>query len=89
MPKRPEPLDVWLYGKRLATLTQPHPGRIHYRLDFTEEALDSYGEGRRILSLALPLSRVPIADSPGGRPRHQFPRGPDALCELPPGAFRY
>ena len=49
MPKRVEPLDVWLYGKRLARLTPPNPGRIHYRLDFTEEALDTYGEGRRIL----------------------------------------
>ena len=67
MPKSVEPLDVWLYGKRLARLTPPNPGRIHYRLDFTEEALDTYGEGRRILSLALPISRAPVADAGGGR----------------------
>lgn len=67
MPKRIEPLDVWLYGKRLATLTQPDPRRIFYRLDFTEEAFDTYGEGRRVLSLALPISRVPAADATGGR----------------------
>lgn len=43
MPKRPEPLDIWLYGHRLATLTQPRLERVHYRLDFTAEALDRYG----------------------------------------------
>ncbi len=66
MPKRVEPLDVWLYGERLAQLTQPNSGRIHYRLEFTEEALDTYGEGRRILSLALPISRTPVTDAVGG-----------------------
>lgn len=66
MAKHVEPLDVWLYGHRLARLTQPNPGRLHYRLDFTEEALDTYGEGRRILSLALPISRLPVADRVGG-----------------------
>jgi len=67
MAKHVEPLDVWLYDKRLARLTQPHPARIHYRLDFTEEALDTYGEGRRILSMAFPVSRHPVLDAPGGR----------------------
>lgn len=66
MARRMEPLDVWLYGIRVAQLTQPRPGRVHYQLDFTEEALDTYGEGRRILSLALPISRRPVADTPGG-----------------------
>lgn len=66
MAERVEPLDVWLYGIRVARLTQPSAGRIHYQLDFTEEALDTYGEGRRILSLALPISRKPVADTPGG-----------------------
>lgn len=67
MAKHGEPLDVWLYGKRLAQLTQPSRGRVHFRLTFTEEALDTYGEGRRVLSLALPVSRRPVGDSPGGR----------------------
>lgn len=66
MASRAEPLDVWLYGIRVARLTQPNSARVHYRLDFTEEALDTYGEGRRILSLALPVSRKPVADAPGG-----------------------
>ncbi|MFV0494095.1 type II toxin-antitoxin system HipA family toxin [Mycobacterium sp.] len=66
MAERVEPLDVWLYRRPLARLTQPNPGRIHYRLEFTEEALDTYGEGRRILSLALPISHKPVADAVGG-----------------------
>ena len=47
MAKHVEPLDVWLYDKRLAQLTQ-----IHIRRESTtvwtspEEALDTYGEGR-------------------------------------------
>src|SRR5690625_7306156 len=65
MAKHGEPLDVWLYGKRLAQLTQPSRGRVHFRLTFTEEALDTYGEGRRILSLALPVSRRPVTDAVG------------------------
>jgi hypothetical protein len=48
MPKRTATRDVWLYGKRLATVAHPHLGRVHYRLDFTEEALDSYGEGTAV-----------------------------------------
>ena len=66
MVSRVEPLDVWLYGIHVARLTQPNSARVHYRMDFTEEALDTYGEGRRILSLALPVSRKPVADAPGG-----------------------
>lgn len=66
MAKRVEPLDVWLYGIRIARLTQPNAGRIHYQLSFTEEALGTYREGRRILSLALPVSRKPVVDTPGG-----------------------
>ncbi len=65
MAKRREPLDVWLYGKRIAQLSQPRPSSIHYRLEFTEEALDTYGVGRRILSLSLPISRQPIRDEIG------------------------
>ncbi len=67
MARRVEPLDVWLYGTRLAQLSQPSPRSMHYRLEFSEEALDTYGAGRRILSLALPLSPTPIADAVGGR----------------------
>ena len=66
MAKGVAPLEIWLYGTRLALLTQPNPARLRYRLEFTEEALDTYGEGRRILSLALPVSTVPVTDSGGG-----------------------
>lgn len=53
-------LAVWLYGRNIAHLTEP--SRYRYRLQFTEEALDLYGEGARVLSLALPVSRRAIDD---------------------------
>lgn len=54
-------LDAWLYGTHIAQ--QREPTRFRYRLDFTEDALDAFGEGSRVLSLALPITRHPIADS--------------------------
>lgn len=54
-------LDVWLYGVRIASLTEP--SRFRYRLDFTDDALDSFGEGSRVLSLALPITRQPVMDA--------------------------
>lgn len=56
-------LDVWLYGVHVARLSEPR--RFRLRLDFTEEALDTFGEGSRVLSLALPISRKPIQDRDG------------------------
>ncbi|CDO87978.1 iron permease [Mycobacterium triplex] len=53
-------LDVWLYGVHVARLSEPR--RFLLRLEFTEEALDTFGEGSRVLSLALPISRKPIQD---------------------------
>jgi serine/threonine-protein kinase HipA len=44
----------------MATLSEPRPFR--YRLDFTEEALDEFGEGARILSLSIPTSASPVQD---------------------------
>lgn len=61
MPRRA--LDVWLYGIRIARLSEP--SRLRLRLDFTEEALDVFGEGSRVLSLALPISQRPVRDSLG------------------------
>lgn len=60
-----EPLNVWLYGTHIAQLREPT--RFRYRLDFTEDALDTFGEGSRVLSLALPITRRPIADSKSPR----------------------
>ncbi|WP_461480046.1 HipA N-terminal domain-containing protein [Mycobacterium sp. HUMS_1102779] len=56
-------LDVWLYGVHVARLSEPR--RFRLRLDFTGEALDTFGEGSRVLSLALPISRKPIQDRDG------------------------
>jgi serine/threonine-protein kinase HipA len=81
MPKR-VPLDVWLYGVRVARLSEP--SRFRFRLDFTEEALDLYGEGARVLSLSLPISREAIRD------RDNSPRRVAAFIEglLPEGNLR-
>ncbi|MFI5429016.1 HipA domain-containing protein [Aeromicrobium sp. UC242_57] len=51
-------LNVWLYGRHLATLTEP--GRLEYRLEFTEEALDTFGQRRGLLSLSLPTTAKPL-----------------------------
>jgi len=56
-------LDVWLYGVHIARLSEP--SRFRSRLDFTDDALDAFGEGSRVLSLALPISRRPISDNKG------------------------
>lgn len=70
------PLEVWLYGTHIARLSEP--SRFRYRLDFTEAALDTFGEGSRVLSLALPITRRPVTDgkSPGsGLPVSAFLQG--------------
>lgn len=54
-------LDVWLYGVRIARLTEPR--RFRLRLDFTDDAFDEFGVGSRVLSLALPITRRPARDS--------------------------
>ena len=65
--------DVWLYGVHVATLSEPR--RFRLRLEFTEEALDTFGEGSRVLSLALPVSRQPIQDRNGVLPVSAFIEG--------------
>jgi serine/threonine-protein kinase HipA len=62
MPRGPH-LEVWLHGVRIARLSEP--SRFRYRLDFTENALDTFGEGARVLSLSLPISRDPVIDGRG------------------------
>ena len=54
-------LAVWLHGVQVARLSEPSPFRL--RLDFTDDALDVFGEGSRVLSLALPLSKRPVSDA--------------------------
>jgi serine/threonine-protein kinase HipA len=57
MPSRS--LNVWLYGVHTARLSEPS----RYRLEFTVDAMDAFGEGSRVLSLALPITREPVVDS--------------------------
>ena len=69
-------LEVWLRGRQVATLTEPSSYR--FRLAFTDEALDEYGAGARVLSLSLPVSVDPIEDhrtNPTRRPVSAFLEG--------------
>lgn len=52
---QPEQLDLSLNGERLAVLDDLRMGFVG--LTFTELAFDRYGEGARVLSLSLPVSR--------------------------------
>jgi serine/threonine-protein kinase HipA len=54
-------LNVWLYGVHIARLSES--SRFRYRLDFTDDAVDAFGEGSRVLSLALPITREPVVDN--------------------------
>ena len=78
------PLNVWLHGTHIAELREPT--RFRYRLDFTEDALDSFGEGSRVLSLALPITRRPVAD--GTRPGAAMPVSAFLGGLLPEGNLR-
>src|ERR1022692_1674319 len=49
-----EPLDVWLYGTRIATVTD-HDGEIGFR--WSQEAYERWGEGGRVMSHLLPITR--------------------------------
>ncbi|WP_167107773.1 type II toxin-antitoxin system HipA family toxin [Mycobacterium sp. DL592] len=69
----PKALGVWLYGVHVAGLSEPR--RFRLRLEFTEDALDTFGEGSRVLSLALPVSRKPIQDKDGARQVSAFIEG--------------
>lgn len=78
------PLNVWLHGTHIARLREPT--RFRYRLDFTEDALDTFGEGSRVLSLALPITRRPVADST--RPGAAAPVSAFLAGLLPEGNLR-
>ena len=78
------PLNVWLHGTHIARLREPT--RFRYRLDFTEDGLDTFGEGSRVLSLALPITRRPVAD--GTRPGAAMPVSAFLAGLLPEGSLR-
>ncbi len=51
------PLEVWLYGTRIATIAEDLRGRLN--LTWTDDARDRFGEGSRVLSAKLPIgSRI-------------------------------
>lgn len=52
-----EPLDVWLYGTRLAQLEERADERLHLR--WSTEAEERWGRGARLLSAALTVGVDP------------------------------
>ena len=58
-------LPAWPFG--YAHLTEP--GTYRYKLEFTDEALDVFGPGARVLSLALPFDTKAVTDAKGTGPR--------------------
>lgn len=53
MKARP-PLDVWLYGTRIAAITDDNGATV---LRWSQDAYDRWGEGGRVMSHLLPISR--------------------------------
>lgn len=53
-----EPLDVWLYGTRVARLREAADGRLS--LEWTLEAEDRWGRGARLLSAKLATGTKPV-----------------------------
>jgi len=51
-------LDVWLYGTRVAELTEERPGRI--ALSWTPDAQARWGRGARVLSAKLTIGETPV-----------------------------
>lgn len=49
----PEALDVWLYGTRIAIVTEDSRSRLG--LTWSEDALQRWGPGARLLSVKLPI----------------------------------
>lgn len=54
-----EPLDIWLYGTRTATVQEGPNGRLE--LDWSAEAADRWGPGARLLSAKMPIGRKPVS----------------------------
>jgi len=51
-------IDLWLYGTQVANVHNLGSGRL--RLQYAEDAIDRWGLGSRILSVAAPLSTMPL-----------------------------
>lgn len=55
-------IDLWLYDSRIATVTDAGRGRS--RLTYSQDAIDRWGLGSRIFTVAAPLSPVPLTPAP-------------------------
>ena len=72
------PLAVWLYGTRIATITD---NSSQTGLQWSPEAHERWGEGARVMSHLLPISRL------AGQPHHRRVRAFLAGL-LPEGSMR-
>lgn len=53
-----DPLDIWVYGTRIATLSEAYDGRL--TLSWTDESQERWPEGTRLLSAKLTIGDVPV-----------------------------
>lgn len=53
-----DPLDIWVYGTRIATLSEASDGRL--TLSWTDESQERWPEGTRLLSAKLTIGDVPV-----------------------------
>ncbi|NYI79480.1 HipA domain-containing protein [Nocardioides panzhihuensis] len=53
-----DPLDIWIYGTRIATLSEAYDGRL--ALSWTDESQERWPEGTRLLSAKLTIGDVPV-----------------------------
>lgn len=53
-----EPMDVWLYGTHIATVSESSRQRVSLR--WTEQALERWGHGAQVLSAKLDIGTTPL-----------------------------
>ncbi|WP_340538534.1 type II toxin-antitoxin system HipA family toxin [Nocardioides sp. GXZ039] len=54
-----DPIDVWLYGTRMASIVESRHGRLE--LTWDSDALDRWGPGARLLSAKMTVGDRPVA----------------------------
>jgi len=55
-------IDIWLYGTHVARVDVSRGGRL--RLSYVKAAIDRWGLGSRILTVASPISKAPLSPGP-------------------------
>ena len=55
-------LDLWLYGTKVATVSEERRNRM--RLRYTNEAIERWGLGSRVLTVSQPVTLAPLTPAP-------------------------